>query len=230
MSFAKKTQATDEFQGGGNSKYINASGMFPVNIIVPFINPGKEKASTIDLFVEYEGQKQVIYGNMSHTNRDGKENAIGMEVFNKLMTVTGVEEVDDPEDSELPIGKKEAMKPAATLDSLADQDVIMQIGMEYGVWNNNITEKTVIKSFFRASDNASAAEIDAAEQGQEVEFGTQYAIAAEGADFVKYGDGLDAEKVAAWIKAKRPKGTGGNTGAAATSAKPSFGKKKFGAN
>lgn len=228
---AKKTEeAVAEFTGTGGSKYINASGMFPVTVIVPFVNAGNAKASTIDLFVDYNGQKQVVYGNMSYTNKDGSDNKIGQEIFNKLVVLAEVDEVSEPIEAELPIGKKGAAKDCAVLEDLADVECIMQVRMQYGVWNNNITEKTVIKSFFRASDNASVEEIVAAEAGKEVVFGAQYEQLAEGADFVTYEDGLDEERVKAWIKAKRPKGTGGAGAAATATKKPSFGSKpKFGA-
>ena len=223
----KTEEATAEFTGGGDSKYISKSGMFPVNIIAPFVNQGNEKASTIDLYVDYNEQKQVIYGSMSYTNKDGSYNKIGREVFNKLVVLSGAEEINDPIDAELPIGKKGSAKDCAVLEDLTDINCIMQIRMEYGVWANNITEKTVIKSFFRAEDNASVEEILAAEAGKEVEFGAQYAKLEEGADFVTYGDGLTEERVQEWIKAKRPKGTG-SASAASTTKKPTFGKKKFG--
>jgi hypothetical protein len=231
MAFFKKkvdAESTSEYTGSGEGgKYINKSGMYPVNVIAPFVNQGNAKATTIDLFVNYNDQDQVIYGNMSYTNQDGSDNKIGQETFNKFVILADVDDVEDPVDAELPIGKKGAMKDAAVLEDLADVDVIVQVQMEYGVWNNNIKEKTVIKSFFRASDNASVQEIIAAEAGEEVEFGSQYATLAEGADFIKYKDGLDEERVQAWIKAKRPKGTGGGGAAATTTTKkPSFGKKK----
>ena len=231
---AKKTEdAVVEYTGGSNSKYIGASGMFPVSIIAPFVNAGNAKATTIDLFVDYAEQKQVVYGNISYTNKDGSANVIGQDVFNKLVIVTGVDEINEPIEAELPIGKKGAMKDCAVLEDLADYEVVMQIRMEYGIYNNNITEKTVIKSFFRAEDYASAEEIVAAEAGKDVVFGTQYAKIAEGADYVQYHDGLDEAKVAEWIKAKRPKGTAGSSAAGQSESavkKPSFGSKpKFGA-
>jgi len=225
----KTADATSEFEGtGGGSKYISTSGMFPVTVLAPFVNNGNDKATAIDLFVDYNEQQQVIYGNMSYTNKDGGANKIGQEIFNKLVILADVEDVSDPVDMELPIGKKGVDKTVAVLEDLMDVDVIMQVRMEYGVWNNNITEKTVIKSFFRASDNASVAEILANEEGKEVVFGTQYATIAEGADYVDYKEGLDEEKVQAWIKAKRPKQTGNSGGAASATAtkKPSFGRKK----
>ena len=223
----KTADATSEFQGSG-SKYISTSGMFPVTVLAPFVNNGNDKATAIDLFVDYNEQQQVIYGNMSYTNKDGGANKIGQEIFNKLVILADVENVSDPVDMDLPIGKKGADKTVAVLEDLMDVEVIMQVRMEYGIWNNNITEKTVIKSFFRASDNASVAEILANEEGKEVVFGTQFATIAEGADYVEYKDGLDEEKVQAWIKAKRPKGTGtrGSATSATATKKPSFGKRK----
>jgi len=231
MSFFKTDKtadATSEFEGTGGGKYISTSGMFPVTVLAPFVSNGNDKATTIDLFVDYNEQQQAIYGNMSYTNKDGGANKIGQEIFNKLVILADVEDVSDPVDMELPIGKKDANKTVAVLEDLMDVDVIMQVRMEYGVWNNNITKKTVIKSFFRASDNASVAEILADEEGKEVVFGTQYATIAEGADYVDYKDGLDEEKVQAWIKAKWPKGTGtsGSTASATATKKPSFGRKK----
>ena len=229
MSFFKSNKSAEavaEYEGGeGGSKYINHSGMYDINVIVPFVNQGNEKASTIDLFIEHDEQKQVIYGSMSYTNKDGKANKIGQEIFNKLVILSEVDSVADPVDAELPIGKKEAMKDVAALEDLADVDVTVQIRMEYGIFANNITKKTVIKSFFRTSDKASVEEILADEAGTEVEFGSQYAKIADGADFVTYNDGLDEERVQEWIKAKRPKGTGGGSSTTATK-KPSFGKKK----
>jgi len=230
MAFFTKqtdTESVTEFVGGGDSKYISKSGMYPINVIVPFVSTGREKHTTIDLFVEYNEQKQVIYGGMTFTNKDGKPNVIGRKILNKLVTLAGVDDVDDPVEAELPIGKKGAMKDVPVLESLADVDVIMQIRMEYGVWNNSITEKTVIKSFFRVSDNASVEEIVAAEQGKDVEFGAQYAALAENADFVTYNDGLTEEQVAEWIKNKRPKNSVGSGSTSTTQTrKPSFGRKK----
>jgi len=222
----KSEDATTEFEGGAGGKYIGTSGMFDINVIVPFVNAGNDKASTIDLFVDYNEQKQVIYGSMSYTNKDGSDNKIGQEIFNKLVILGDVDAVNDPVDAELPIGKKGANKDCAVLEDLADIDVTIQIRMEYGVWANNITEKTVIKSFFRTSDKASVAEILAHEEGKEVEFGAQYATIAEGSDFVTYNDGLDEARVQEWIKAKRPKGTG--AGSSTETKRPSFGSKKFG--
>lgn len=228
--FTKQTDTTSvkEFGGtSGGSKYIGTSGMFPVNLIAPFLNQGNEQASSIDLFVDYEGQKQVIYGNMAFTNKDGSENKIGTGKFNKLVVIQNLVEVNDPIDGVLPIGKKGTSKDCAIIEDLADMDIIVQITMKYGIWNNNITEKTEIRSFFRGSDNASAEEITAADKGDDVEFGKQFTALSEGADFIQYGDGLDAERVKEWISAKRPKGTGAGTSATATK-KPSFGKPKFG--
>ena len=224
----KTADATSEFEGtGGGSKYISTSGMFLVTVLAPFVNNGNDKATAIDLFVDYNEQQQVIYGNMSYTNKDGGANKIGHEIFNKLVILADVENVSDPVDMDLPIGKKGADKTVAVLEDLMDVEAIMQVRMEYSIWNNDIKEKTVIKSFFRASDNASVAEILANEEGKEVVFGTQYATIAEGADYVDYKDGLDEEKVQAWIKAKRPKQTGNSGNAAVTATKkPSFGKRK----
>lgn len=224
--FTAKKKAEDLKQGGSN--HITKSGFYPVSIIAPFVNVGDNGSTSVDLYVEHEGQKQVVYGNLRITNNDGSENSIGAKVFNQLVIISELEDVSDPEDTQLPIGKKEALKDCSVLEDLADIDVVMRVQMEYGVFKGNITEKKVIKSFFRAGDFATAQEI-AKDDGV---VGKGYEAEQKYADNVTYKD-VTPEEVGAWIAGGRKKGTagqgtgGGNTG---TKEKPSFGKKKrFGA-
>jgi len=221
--FKKKTDEKSLKEGGGNSKYINKSGVFDVTIIAPFVSQGNKDASVIDLCLEHEGQTQALYGHMSYTNKDGGDNEIGQKIFNLLVVVSGVDEINDPIEGTLPIGKKGADKDAAILEDLADIECKIRVQMEYSVYNGDIKEKTIIKSFYRA-DGASAEEIV-----NETDIGVQLEKDMAYAENITYKDGLDAEQIAAWITAKRPKGTA-NAGAAAANAatKPSFGKKKFG--
>lgn len=222
MSFFKAKTDKKALEQTSGSNYLNASGCYPVNIIAPFASVTEKGSVSVDLFLEHKEQKQVIYGNMRITNNDGNENAIGAKVFNQLMIIAGVEEVGDPIDAELPIGKKDAAKDVGVLEDLTDVDIILRMQMEYTVWNGNIQESKVIKGFFRAEDNASAEEIV-----NETEAGVQYAKDSKYFEIVTYKDGLDAAAVAAWVTDGRPKGTAGSGGASSTAAKkPSFGQKK----
>lgn len=225
MSFFKaSTKAEDVKQGGSN--HINKSGVYPVTILAPVVNVSSGGSTSVDLYVEHQGQKQIVYGNLRVTNNDGSPNKIGAKVFNQLMIVADVDEVGDPIEAELPIGKKESLKPVAILEDLCDTECLMRVQMEYSAWKGNIQEKKVIKAFFRAEDKATAEEIvNGGEVGAGFERESKYV------DNVTYKDSLTPEMVAKWISTGRPEGTGGSGGngkAGSTDKKdpPSFGQKK----
>lgn len=219
MAFAKASKKQEDVRQGGNSNYITRSGNYPLTILAPVVNVSKGGSESVDLFVEHNGQQQIVYGNLRVTNNDGSTNKIGSKIFNQLLIIAGLDEVSDPVDAELPIGKDGAMKDCSVLEDLADLDVIMRIQMEYSVYKGNIQEKKVIKSFFRAEDKATAEEIvNEEEPGQGYERELKYV------DNVTYKDGLDEEAVAKWIAEGRPQGTGGGSNAS-TGKKPSFGKR-----
>jgi len=217
--FHAKTDKESVKEDVGGGKYISKSGIYDIKVIAPFVVTGHEEVVGIDFFIEYNGQKQPLYGNLKLTNKDGSEN-FGAKLFNKFMIICGLEEVSDPIDAELPMGKKGAMKDAAVLEDLCDVDVKVRVQMEYSIYNGNIQEKTVIKSFYRSEDGATAGEIV-----NDADFGTQLEKDTPYAENVTYKDGLDETQIASWIAAKRPKGTG--AGAAPATKKPSFGKKSF---
>jgi len=221
MGFFKPV-AKEELKDGGNSKYIGKSGVYPVIINAAFVDVNASGARTINFFVNYEGQDQVIYGNLRLDNNDGKPNQIGTRIFTELCVVCDVdpEEIGDPTEGTLPIGKKGAEKDVVVLEEFCDKEVLMQIQMEYGKYNGNITEKTNITKFYRA-DKASAAEIV-----NDSEVGVAYEKSTPYFENVKYSDGTDAETIAAWVSAKRPKGTADSGASAAPKKKVSFGKKK----
>jgi len=224
-SFAKASKkAADVKQSGGN--YINGSGIYPCNLIAPLVSVSNGGSTSVDMYVDHAKQKQVIYGNLRVTNNDGTPNKIGSKIFNQLMIIAGVDDVAEPIEAELPIGKKEAMKDCAVLEDLADVDVLMRVQMEYGAWNGNITEKKVIKGFYRAEDKATAEEIV-----NETEAGAGYEADQKYVNNITYKDDITPEQVTEWIAAKRPDGTAAGAGdaAASTSKKaPAFGKKRFG--
>ena len=224
MSFFTASKSKEDLQQSSGSSYLTKSGCYPVNLIAPFANASRNGSISVDLFVDHKDQHQVIYGNMRITNNDGTPNQIGSKVFNQLAIIADVEDISDPVDGELPIGKANAMSDVSILEDLADIDVLLRIQMEYSTYNGNIQEKKIIKGFFRASDNASAEEIV-----NETTVGEQFDRESVYFENVTYKDGLDEESVEAWIAQKRPKGTAGNAGGSAPAGaakKPAFGKKR----
>lgn len=226
MSFATASKKKEDVEQSGGGKYINGSGIYPVNVIAPFVSSSNGGSEVVDFFVNHKDQEQVVYGNLRVTNNNGDSNKIGAKVFNQYMIIAGIEECADPVDAELPIGKKGADKAAAVLEDLADVDILMRIQMEYGAYNGNITEKTIIKGFYRADDMATAEEIV-----NETAPGAGYEADQKYVNNITYNDGTTPEQIEAWIAAKRPKGTAGNAAASGGGDKetpPAFGKKRFG--
>lgn len=221
MSFFKAKTSKEDVKQGGGTGHIVASGCYPVNIIAPFVSVSKGGSTSVDLFLDHEGKQQVLYGNLRITNNDGSENKIGAKAFNQLAIIADVEEISEPVEAELPIGKAGAMEDVSVLEDLSDIEVLLRVQMEYSVYNGNIQEKKIIRGFFRAEDNASAEEIVNGEN-----FGTQYEKELAYFDNVTYKDNLDEEAISAWISAGRPKGTAGGGSAPSAAKKPSFGKKK----
>lgn len=220
MSFAKASRKTEDVKQGG-SNHITASGVYPITILAPVVSVSKGGSTTVDLYLEHGGQKQILYGNLRVTNNDGSPNAIGSKIFNQLMIIAGLDEVADPIEADLPIGKKEALKTVAILEDLCDIDVLLRVQMEYSKFEGKIQEKKVIKAFFRASDNATAEEIV-----NEENYGAGFEREQKYVDNVTYKDGLTPEDIQAWIKGGRK--ADGSTGSAPAKTAPSFGKKRFG--
>lgn len=227
MTFAKASHNPEDVKQSGG-KYINGSGVYPVDIIAPFVSVSNGGSESVDLFLDHAGQKQPLYGNLRVSNNDGSTNEIGNKIFNQLLIISDVETVADPIEGELPIGPKGKMKDAAILEDLADINILMRVQMEYGAHNGNITEKKVIKGFYRAEDMATAEEIvNKTEPGKGYEGDQKYV------DNITYKDGVTPEQITAWIAAKRPKGTAGDAPADSSDGSetpPKFGNKRFGKN
>ena len=221
MSFFKaSTKKEDVKQGGRN--HITKSGSYPVRILAPVVSVSKNGSTSVDLYLDHAGQAQIMYGNLRITNNDGTPNKIGAKIFNQLVIIAGLDDVAEPVEADLPIGKEAAMKSVAILEDLCDLDCIIRVQMEYSVYKTNIQEKKIIKAFFR-EDTATAEEIvNGTEPGPGYEREMKYV------DNVTYKDNLTPEAIAAWISAGRPDGTGGSGGTPSVPDEaPSFGKRRF---
>lgn len=223
MTFATASKKQEDVRQGG-SNHITRSGVYRISILAPVVSVSKGGSQSVDLFLEHNGQQQILYGNLRVTNNDGSPNKIGAKIFNQLLIIAGLDSVADPIDTELPIGKNGAMKECSVLEDLAELDVHMRIQMEYSVYNGNIQEKKIIKSFFRAADKATAEEIVNEETP-----GAGYERELKYVDNVTYKDGLDEATITQWISDNRPDGTAGSGGNGQKPEKaPSFGSKRFG--
>ncbi len=229
--FAKRSTKQEDVKQS-SSNYINSSGIYPITIIVPFVDTSEEGSSVVNLYIEHQGQKQSLFGNMRVTNKNDENgdpvtNTIGMRIFNQLLVIADTDAAD-PVEAELPIGKKEAMKDVAILEDLQDIEVLIRVQMEYSNWKG-IQEKKVIKGFYRLEDGATAEEIvNDSEVGKGIKADENYV------DNITYKDDLTPEDIAAWVAGGRGKG-GASSGAAKSSssaaskkAKPAFTKKRFG--
>lgn len=221
MSFFKTNTNPEDVVDSSGSNYLNTSGIYDVVLKAATVDVNKDGARTVGLFVNYNGQDQMLYGAIRLDNNDGTPN-FQMELFNKLCIIAELDEVQDPVEEDLPIGKKGANKPATTLPDFSnDLELKIRIQMEYSLYNDAIQEKKVVKSFF-TPEGASAAEVNnKTEAGKQLEIETQYA------DNVTYKDGLTAEDIDAWIKGGRgaAKQEPAKKPSFGTNKKPSFNKK-----
>lgn len=222
MSFYTASKKQEDVKQGG-SNHITASGIYPVTVLAPVVSVSKGGSTSVDLFVDHLMQKQIVYGNLRVTNNDGSPNKIGAKIFNQMLIIAGLDAVADPIDAELPIGKAGKMKECSVLEDLADLDMLMRIQMEYSIYNGNIQEKKIIKSFFRAADKATAEEIVNEETA-----GAGYERELKYVNNITFKDGLDEATIKQWISDKRPEGSGGDGGKSKPAKAPSFGTKRFG--
>lgn len=221
MGFFKvSTAAEDVKDSSGN--YINTSGVYPVTIKGAAVDTNDKGARSITLLIDYNGQVQPIFGAIKLDNNDGSPN-FEAAVFNKLCIVCGIEEVDEPTEATLPLGKGKADKDVMVLSEFEDVEVTLRIQMEYSLYNGEIKDKKRIRNVFRSVDNATADEIV-----NEAPVGVQYEKELEYADKVTYKDDLTEEDISAWIASRSNKTEKKTTASKIASKAPAFGKPKFG--
>ena len=224
MSFFKVNKEEANKAEGGN--FISQSGIYDITIQAITVDVNDKDARTLGLYIEHNGSPQMMYGAIKLDNNDGTPN-FQAPIFNKLIVIADLDDVNDPIEAELPIGEKKAMKDVAILEDFCDLEVKMRVQNEYSIYGDwspkkgQIQEKRVIKGFYRA-DGAVPAEFD-----DESKFGTQLGKDEAYADNITYKDGLTAEDVTEWIKNGREGGPSGSTTSttAAAPKKKSFGKK-----
>jgi len=224
-------ETVKDFEGGGNNDYLSQTGIYQdVTLKAVIFDEAANGGAVINFFVEHNGVDQIVYGDLRVYNKGGKDNKIGQEKINELLIILDVDDLGEPEEMDLPIGKKKAMKTVAVFPGIEDEEITVRLRNEYSTWNGNIQEKSAIQKFYRNSDKATAAEILSEDEDIQLggKFEKDFEYDAETPDGNKY-DEITPAQVSAWIKAKRPKGTA-SAGATSSASKPSFNKpkKKFG--
>jgi hypothetical protein len=202
FSVSTSADTVRDFTGVSNSKFITKSGIYNIIIKNMIVNTSPNGSQSIDLFISYNNQDQMLYNAIRLTNNDGSRN-VSADLFNKLLIILGATEGDDiaePVPMQLPIGKNGELKECMVLDEdvLKDVLVFVRVQLEYSLYNGKIQERKIVRNFFRYTDKATAAEIV-----NETEVGQQYAKEEEYAEVITYKDDLTEEDIDNWIKSGR---------------------------
>jgi hypothetical protein len=195
-----------ESTGGGS--YISGSGIYDVSIERASKSKTKNGATSIDIsLINDAGNSTIFYNNITETaegksvDKNGKP-LMGVALINKILIISNLEGYDDEPDIQtvtVKVGKENKKITLGVLTDFDDLPLKAQVQEEYSRYNNNISRKLVIKSVFRTEDGASAEEIVADAEGEEINFGKQLAIITERyADKITYKNELTAEEVTAW--------------------------------
>lgn len=229
MAFFKVSTSEEnikDFNGSGG-KYLNKSGIYECLVKHAIVDVTPKGSKHINLWIEHDGQEQMIYQAMRMTNNDGGVNEVGQKLFNRFCIVVGATddgaEVNDEVSVMLSLGKDKEEKEYMVLEDFNDTPVHLRLQMEYSLFEGKIQEKKNIRNFFRFEDKATASEII-----NNIEEKAQYEKELASANDVTYKDDLTAEDVEAWIKGNRNSGkekTATKTPAAGFGAKRTFGKK-----
>lgn len=211
MSFMKASIKPEDLQEASGGKYISKSGIYDVILKITSVDVNDKGARAINFNVENEGNPTTFYG-LKLDNNDGSKN-FGMDVFNRLIIVANLEEVNDPEEQEHLLGKDNKPTNLAVLTDFDDLECKIRVQEEYSKYNGEIRKRMIVKNFYRL-DGASASEIVAEATGDEsVAVGTQIQKDEPYAANITYRD-CTPEEVEAWKASKKK--SGGNSNAKTT--------------
>lgn len=219
MGFMKANITADAVKEN-TSSYISKSGIYDVTLKIVSVDVNEHGARSINFNVEHDGSENTFYG-LKLDNNDGSDNYQAA-IFNKLMIVTGITELDDPETQTHKLGKDKVEKELEVLTEFEGVDVKVRVQEEYSKYNGEIRKRMVIRNFYRAEDGATAEEIVNAEEGKEVTFGAKLEKDRAYAENVTYKDDVTPEEVKAW---KESKANGGSS-TSAPQPKKGFAPKK----
>ncbi|MBS9782734.1 MAG: hypothetical protein KGV43_02910 [Arcobacter sp.] len=196
MSFFTTDKSVDKLQES-SMDFIKEGGIYDVTLDAVSVDTNAKGARSLNFNIDYKGSKTTLYG-LRLDNNDGSEN-FQRPIFNKLCVVLGIDEVTAPEKQTHMLGRDRKPAELMVLDQFTGEEVKVRVQYVYTRYNGKIIERREIKSFYRASDGASALEITNGEK-----FGEQM---AKDLAYCKpiYKDGITEEEVEAWKLAKSGK-------------------------
>lgn len=194
MFFTTKRDMSELKESTGD--YINTSGIYDVIIKFASVSKGDRGSMSVDFNCEYKGSPVTLYG-LRLTNNDGTQN-FQAKLFNKLLVIADLDGVAEPTIESHIVGKDKTPKDFAVLTELSDLPIKVRIQYTYSLYNGKIIERREIKNFYRASDGATASEIELGSN-----FGTQLQKDRAYADNITYNDGLTSDMVDAWKEQKK---------------------------
>jgi len=223
MAFMKIDQnAVSKVSNGG--AYITTSGIYDVTIGALTLDVNENGARQIGAYVTLDGENyQMMYGALPLDLFDGSQELDNnVKTLMRMAVIAGLDDIEDPEEAVLPIGKEGADKDIMVFEQFSDVPMKLWVKAEYRRSKDGVMyEARIIKDAFRIEDNASADEIT-----NDTEPGVKYSKREAYFNEVKYKD-TDADDVAKWIEEGRPKTPSGGT---AAKARPgAVAKKRFGA-
>lgn len=199
--FKLKVDSQSVKESGGGASFIGSSGVYDVKINFASVGVTKGGAESINFNVEYNGNNQTFYGPY-YKSKNGEYLDIGVKLYTTLGVIAGLEDGEEftVETEEHAVGKDNKLVEFDVLQELTDLNVKVQIQAEYSLYDGQIRENMVIRSFFR-EDGASAEEIV-----NDGEIGKRLAMVEEKyASNISYRDNLTPEQVEEWIKNGRGK-------------------------
>ena len=212
MSFKLKVTKEDVAKGGGGgASFIGTSGVYDATILAVTYDENDNGAPTLGFYVDLGNDNtQMLYGALPMANYDNTQVLEGnQKTFGGLCTLADVDLATDfePVEASLPIGKQGAAKDVNILEEFEDVPVRLWVKQEYyRKGDKSIGENRILRGVFRQEDNASADELIAAENGDEVEFGSRFARLEKYFKDIKYAD-VTPEEVQAMIDARSGKDT-----------------------
>lgn len=223
MSFMKASIKPEDLQEGpSGSKYISKSGIYDVTLKITSVDVNDSGARSLNFNTEDEDGNETTFYGLKLENNDGSKN-FEADVFNRLIIVANLEEVNDPEEQEHLLGKDKKPTTLAVLTDFDDLQCKIRVQEEYSKvpmgrgykTEGQIKKKMVIKNFYRA-DGASASEIVAEATGDDsIKIGTQIEKDAPYAENITYRD-CTPEEVAAWKESKKTNAKPASGGATPT--------------
>lgn len=180
--------------------YMNTSGIYPVTINFASVSKTRNGAEQINFNVTNGETTKTFYGPY-YKQTNGEYNEIAVSLYSKLGVIIGLEDGAEftTETEERMVGMPAKPMELEVIQELVDVPVYMHIKAKYNLYQGNIKENLEIRSFFRAEDSASAAEILKGSN-----FGDQMTVVEEKyASDVTYEDGLTEEEVKDWKHSRK---------------------------